>query len=163
MPCHEAMINDVIIAHPDQTVEDVMEILEKHGIRCVPIVNEKKQLLGIFSSHKLLESLLPVSVTMEDGLSRLNFLVGAAPGVAKRLHKMKPQKISKFMETDVVVASPETPTWEILRLLVKYGSPLPIVEEETGIIVGLVSEQSAIEGLERMIEDIEEAAKAKTL
>lgn len=149
------MITNVIKAHPDETVEVVLERLEKHSLRCLPVVNDDGVLVGILSLKKILEELLPVSVTMPDGLQRLNFVVGATPGIAKRLHKLKPVKVKEVMEEDIVVVHPETETWESFRLIVNYGSPIPVVEKETGELVGLISEQSAIKEMHSVITGLE--------
>ena len=133
-----------------------MALFDQNSIRSLPVVNESNELLGIFSSHQLLKGLLPVSVTMEEGLQRLDFVIGTAPGVAKRLQKIKDNKISDHMERDVVVLEPNTPTWETIRLLVKYGSPLPVVDEETGKLLGLMPEQAAVRELERIAADLDE-------
>ncbi|MEC9236750.1 MAG: hypothetical protein VX803_10945, partial [Pseudomonadota bacterium] len=50
---------------------------------------------------------------------------------------------------------PDTPTWEATRLIVKYGSPLPVLEENTGKFVGLISEQSLFSELLEVLEDVE--------
>ena len=150
------MITQAITIRPDQTVADAMALFDQHSIRSLPVVNEKNELIGIFSSHQLLKGLLPVSVTMEEGLQRLDFVIGTAPGVAKRLQSMKDNKISDHMARDVVVLEPNTQTWEAIRLLVKYGSPLPVVDETTGKLLGLMSEQAAIRELERIAAYLDE-------
>ena len=93
MSCEEAMITKVVTLDPDQTVEEALAMLTKKNIRAAPVLDDTGKLLGMFSFHHLLTSLLPVSVTMDDGLQNLDFVIGAAPGVSKRLRKLKPQKV----------------------------------------------------------------------
>lgn len=155
MPCRNAMITDVISCRPDDKVSDVMAIMEENRIRHVPVVDENNVLLGMFGYSHLLKELLPVSVTMADGLQKLNFVIGASPGVAKRLRKVYPNPVKEHVFKDVVVVSPDTPTWEALRLIVKYGSPLPVLEENTGKFVGLISEQSIFRELLEVLEEVE--------
>jgi CBS domain-containing protein len=150
------MISQAVTIRPDQTVAEAMALFDHYSIRSLPVVNENNELQGVFSSHQLLKGLLPVSVTMEEGLQKLDFVFGTAPGVAKRLDKMKENKISDHMERDIVVLEPNTQTWEMIRLLVKYGSPLPVVDEDTGKLRGLMSEQAAIRELERIIANLDE-------
>lgn len=156
MPCSSAMITQVVTIEPDETVADAMILFDKHSIRSLPVIGENNELLGVFSSHQLLKGLLPVSVTMEEGLRRLDFVIGTAPGVAKRLDRLKNNKISDHMARDVVVLAPSTQTWETIRLLVKHGSPLPVIDEDTGKFLGLMSEQAAIRELERIAANIDE-------
>tara|TARA_R110002124_G_scaffold64985_2_gene177532 strand:+ start:334142 stop:334624 length:483 start_codon:yes stop_codon:yes gene_type:complete len=149
------MITDVVLCRPDDTVEKVMAIMEETSVRHVPIVDYDNVLIGMFGYNHLLKKLLPVSVTMEDGLQRLDFVVGASPGVAKRLRKIYPCPVKEHLFKEVVVVSPDTPTWEATRLIVKYGSPLPVLEENTGKFVGLISEQSLFRELLEILEDVE--------
>ncbi|MAH04759.1 MAG: hypothetical protein CL561_04300 [Alphaproteobacteria bacterium] len=155
MPCRNAMITDVIFCRPNDTVKDVMAVMEENKIRHVPVIDENNVLIGMFGYSHLLKDLLPVSVKMEDGLQRLNFVIGASPGVAKRMRKIFPNPVSQHCFKDVVVVSPDTPTWEATRLIVKYGSPLPVLEENTGKFVGLISEQSLFSELLEVLEDVE--------
>ncbi len=156
MSCETAMITKIIKAHPDETVEDVLNKLDEYSLRCVPVVDSKGILVGRFCLEKVLENLLPIAVTMPDGLQRLNFVVGASPGIAKRLHKLKSKKIKDVMSEETHVVYPNTETWEAIRLMVQYGSPIPVVEKKTGALRGLISEQSAIGEMNNIIKKLEE-------
>ncbi len=156
MPCQIAMITDVVTVKPEMSVEDALHLLEEKRIRAVPVVDDNHRLVGMFSFKQLLNKLLPVSATMEDGLQRLNFVIGTAPAVAKKLRKIKGDKVENHLNTeDVVVLHPETPTWETLRLIVRHGSPLPIITPSDGRLVGLLTEQSLLESLESILEDLD--------
>ncbi len=155
MSCEQAMIAKVVALDPDHTVEEAMEILNKKAIRAAPVLDADGKLLGMFGFHHMLANLLPVSVTMDDGLQNLDFVIGAAPGVSKRLRRLKPQKVADIMDRKAAVLHPQTPIWEGIRLLVRYGSPLPVINEEDGIFLGLMTEQSAVEELERSVGDAE--------
>lgn len=154
MSCKDAMISTVVTVSPEITVAEALDILRKNSIRVVPVVEDGNVLVGMFGSRDILQELLPVSVTMEDGLERIDFVIGASPGVAKRLVAIKHEKVAVIMRRDQVKVEPETSLWEGTRLLVKHGSPLPVVDPETGKLLGIISEQSAIEGLERSLEDL---------
>lgn len=155
MPCNDAMIADVITVKPDQTVGDAMEIFDHDHIRAVPVIDDQGTLVGLFSLNVILTNLLPVSVTMEDGLQRLDFVVGAGPGIAKRLRKLKDRKIAEVMKTDCVVTHPDMALWEAIRLMSKHGSPIPVVAEKTGKLEGIISGQSLLEAMEKTLDEIE--------
>lgn len=151
MPCIDAMITDVITASPDQTVAEVLGVFNDAHIRSVPVVNEDKQVVGLFSFSHLLHGLLPVPVTMSEQLLRvrhmdisLDHLAGASPWVAKRLKTLLPKKMEEVMLKDPVVVHPETPLREGIRLMVKYDSPLPVVDSKSKALVGIISSQSTL-------------------
>lgn len=155
MPFSDAFITTVVSVHPDKTVKEALSILQQHNLRKLPVVDDSQRLVGMFGTSTILKKLLPVAATMEDGLQRLDFVLGTAPGSAKRLRKIMPDPVSTVMDDKVAVAYPNTPAWEGIRLLVKYGSPLPVVEPKTGKLVGIVSDQSTIKTLEQLLIEIE--------
>ena len=156
MPGESAMVTTVHTVRPDMNVAEALEYLQKHNIRSAPVVDDQNHMVGSLSLSVLLKSLLPVSVTMDEGLQKLDFLIGAGPGIAKRLRKVKLQTVADVMRTDPVVLHVSTPIWEVIRLLVKYGSPLPVIEEGTNTLLGIVSEQSCIEDLHNILKEVEE-------
>ncbi len=149
MPCIDAMVDKVVSLTPDQTVEEAMTVLETRQIRTAPVLDENNILLGMFGFESLLKQMLPVSVRMPSGLQRLGFVRGAKPDIARRLRSMKAQSLTDAMNRDPIVLSPDLSVWEGIRKLAKYGSPLPVVENDTHRFLGIVTEQSAIAELER--------------
>ncbi len=151
MPCDSAIIKDVYTLSPDLKVADALKFIHEKDVRAMPVIDKDGRLVGVFSLSVMLKNLLPAVAKMEDGLQKLGFVVGASTGIAKRLQKEQLQTVAETMEKDVTVAHPSTALWEIIRIMVKYGSPVPIIEEDTGIFVGIVSEQSATRDLEQRI------------
>lgn len=156
MPNTHFMIENVITVSPGQLVGEVMDLFEHEHIRSVPVTDLNGVVVGLFSLRSVLSHLLPAAATMEDGVQRLDFIIGAAPGVAKRLRKLREKKVEDVMEKNCVVAHEDTPTWEIVRLMAKHGSPLPVVEEKTGKLKAMVSSQTLLHGLLEMLKEIEE-------
>ena len=122
----------------------------------MPVIDKDGKLAGLFGLRHVLLALLPKSVTMEDGLPRLDFVLGAAPGIAKRLRKLKPKSVSEIMDPNPMVLYPDTATWEALRVIAMHGSPIAIVDEKSGNFVGMIARQTLLLELERMVEDIEQ-------
>jgi CBS-domain-containing membrane protein len=160
MPNTHFMIDHYITAHPQQTVDEVMHIFDREHIRTVPVCDDEGKIVGIFSLRNILKELLPLAASMEDGLPNLEFIIGAAPGAAKRLKKLKNKKISELMDTEYAVAHPDTPTWEIVRLMTLHGSPVPVVDEKTRVIKALVSSQSLLHGLVEVMDQMEKSGEA---
>lgn len=152
-PCSDAMIAETITVKPTHKMSEVLEIFEKNDIRSVPVISDDGKLAGILGLRHILLKLLPASVTMEDGLTRLDFVLGATPGIAKRLKKVHDLTAQEVMDTNPYVLHEETSTWEAVRLMAMYGSPLPIVKETTGDFVGIISRQSLLRDLHRLIEE----------
>lgn len=166
MPCLDAMIKKVISARPDQTVEDVIEIFDTNAIQTVPVVDEDNRVIGVFNFHDLLWQILP-SVVTELELDhprgryvdlKLDHIDGMSPWVERRLEIMYPKELKDVMRREFGVVHPDTPLREGIRMLVKYGSPLPVVCDEKNHLEGLISYQSAIEALRKLMKEREDNA-----
>ncbi len=160
MPCETAILTNVYTVKPDMSVEDALTYIHEKNVRAMPVIDDSGNLVGMFSLEALLKSLLPVSVTMDEGLQKLGFVVGAGPGIAKRLKKVQVQNVVDVMLKDIIVAHPSTALWEAIRLMVKYGSPIPVVEENSAKFIGIISEQSAMTDLEQTLKDMEASGDA---
>lgn len=162
MPCKDAMITDVVTVYPDQTVGEALALFEKHKIRTVPVIDEQQHVLGLFSFGLLLDELLPISDfdKEDENISRqfkhieisLDFLGETATWVAHRLKHVIDKKVSDIMRDNIQTVSPESPIREGIRLLVKQGSPLPVVEN--GKLVGIISSQTAVKTLIQIMSEI---------
>lgn len=154
-PCSEAMIEKLITINPENTVKQAFEIFEINNIRSLPVVDDEGQLVGLFGLRHILLNLLPKSASMQDGLTRLDFVVGAAPGIAKRLKKIYNVPVKELMDENPLVLHPETATWEALRVMALHGSPISIVEEKTGKFKGMISRQSLLADLHDLMDKME--------
>jgi CBS domain-containing protein len=150
------MIDKIISINPNNTVHQALEIFEINNIRSLPVIDESGRLVGLFGLRHILLNLLPKSATMQDGLPRLDFVMGAAPGIAKRLKKIYNEPVSEYMDKNPTVLYPGTSTWEALRVMALHGSPISIVEEKTGNFVGMISRQSLIADMHALMEKMEE-------
>ena len=155
MTVENFMVTNVISASADQTIDEVINLLNEHKIRWVPIVDENKRLIGTFCTSQMIQTLLPKSATIEDGLQRLGFIIGASEDMAEKLHKIRSQKVAEHMDKTPVLLRAQTPTIEGFRYLHKHGSPLPVVDGETGVLVGILSDQSALENIKKIEDELE--------
>ena len=160
MPCETAILTEVYTVKPDMKVHDALLYIHEKNVRAMPVIDDEGKLVGMFSLEALMKSLLPIAVTMEEGLQKLGFVVGAGPGIAKRLKKAQTQTVSDVMLKDIIVTHPSTALWEAIRLMVKYGSPIPVVEENSANFIGIISEQSAMLDLEKLLEEMEASGDA---
>jgi len=156
MFCRHALVSEVISAGPDETLADALALLERHGIRALPIVDAQRTLLGYFSFDVVLSRLLPAAITLEhrgleDTNLRLDYLVDAEERVAKHLGELLPVKLREIMGPAPHVVHPETTLWEGLRQLVRHGSPIPVVDAASGALVGLISVQSVMGELAKLV------------
>jgi len=151
MPCYAALVEKILVFRPDTLIEVALKDMRAGQMDYAPVVNQNGVIEGVFSLEGLMKNLLPVSVAMADGY-QLDVTVRAAPGVAKRLRNVLSLPVETLMDRKFSTVSPQTPIWEGVNALVSQGSPLCVVEGETGKFVGLITSASILEELQRMQE-----------
>ena len=156
-PCTRAMVHDVATIKPDQTVEEALTIFRDRDIRNVPVVDDDGKFVGLFGLHQVVLNLLPKAVTMKDGLEKLDFVIDAAPGLAKRLVKLHPVKVSEVLNDNPSVVHCDTPTIEALRMIAMNGSPVVVVEEKTNEFKGIISRETLLANFYQLLEEIDSA------
>lgn len=155
MPKERPIIVKAFTVSPETTVGDAIDLLQKHGVRCMPVVDADRKLVGWFSFMQVFKFMLPAAVTMEGGLTNIDFVFDTAPGAAKRLGKLQDHSVAEVMLQDCPRLNADTPTWEMLRLLMQHGSPLPVVDAPSDRFLGIISDQSVLESLEEVLKDLQ--------
>lgn len=120
-------------------LRDAAEIILTHHFRNVPVVDDSGRYLGVISSNRLLASILPRAATMDEGMTDLSFVKDTLEDLRERWHEAQSLPVSEFMDTDVRTVTPDTSLTETLLELYRNRTSLPVVEEETGRLLGIVS------------------------
>ncbi len=168
MPCCDAMTKKIITIGPDATVSEAIDALYKNNIRSIPVIDDNKKLLGVFSFSNLLKKLLPISVTLDEetihGLDMnisLEPFTSASPWVAKRLKDRLSQKVSDLMVKNTVTVHPDTPLGEGIRLIVEHGSPLMVVCQDTDELLGVISSQNLLHTIQEFATKLDKGEEIK--
>ncbi len=148
MPTKLAMITDVENIGPDADVAHALQKLMEKRVRAMPVLDDDGKYLGIFSFRQILKAVLPVSATVEGGLDDLSFLYDSHDAMVKKLDEVEALKVRDIMDTKRPEVTEDTVFWETLLLIYKFDSPLPVIDKETGKLVGIVTKQSAIDYLQ---------------
>ncbi len=143
--------NPVILLASDTIAHGAKQIMAKQR-RDLPVVNEEGQFQGMLTADRLLYLVLPKAVTMEQGLDALPFVDNTMDDLRERLARYMDKPISLCLKKrDVAVVHPDTPMLETLLILYRTRSNLPVVERDTGKLVGTISYYNV--GLKIMMED----------
>ena len=121
------------------TLRDAAEIILTHHFRNVPVVDESGRYLGVISSNRLLASILPKAATMDDGMADLSFVKDTIEDLRERWREAENLPVTQFIDTSLQTVTPETSLAETLLALYQNRTSLPVVEEEGGRLVGIVS------------------------
>lgn len=119
------MTTDVVTVHLDTTLPEAHELMTKHKIRRLPVVNDARELVGMVTLGDLREA-RPSSATSLN-VWELNYLLAKL-------------RISDFMSRTLITIAPETSVVEAARLMLAHKiSGLPVVDDH-GQLRGIITE-----------------------
>ena len=131
--------NPVIIRTSDTIAYGAEQIMAKQR-RDLPVVDDEGRFQGMLTVNRLLYLVLPKAATMEQGLDSLPFVQNSLDDLRERLKKYMEKPIALCLKKkEVAVVHPDTPMLETLLVLYHAKSNLPVVEKNTGKLVGMIS------------------------
>lgn len=147
MELKEIMKKDVVLLHESETVKTLLEVLVKHKIGGIPIVDDHQKLVGLITDGDILRYLNPQFYIGEDSvyLEALDDVIKP-----KSTHSIK-----EFMNKRVVTLNEYHTLETALKLLAQHNvKTLPIVDGERKII-GIVSRGDVVKKLaEKTLESL---------
>jgi len=131
--------NPVFLRTSD-TVARGAELIMTKQRRSLPVVDEEDRFVGMFTANCLLYLVLPKAATMEQGLDSLPYVENSLVDLRERLKKYLDKPVSLCLKKkDVAVVHPDTPIVETLLTLYKARANLPVVDRDSGRLVGTIS------------------------
>ena len=168
MPCRDAMITEVYNIRPEQSVEEAMHIMSENQVRALIVLNDNDAVVGIFDIRDLMVDILPISASFKIPELRvknidahLDQIQGSTPWVQRRLEQTYTKPVKDVMNTHFYNSHPDAPLREAIRLMTKYGSPLPVLDSETNKMIGIITMQSALAALLDIKEMIKQDHEAR--
>jgi CBS domain-containing protein len=143
MKAMDVMVRDVVTIKSDATVKDAIELLMKHDISALPVVDDDGAVVGILSEADLIRR-----EAISTGKHRPWWLEAITPAttLAGEFAKSHGQRVDEVMSTQVVSATPEAPLSEIATLLERHRiKRVPIIQD--GKLIGIVSRANLIQAL----------------
>ena len=125
IPLKEIMITNAVTANPEEPLSKVEEKFRRRGIRHVPVVDDKNQVVGMFTRNDLARCLAPHKT--EDGF-------------AYDKEEMDQFSLKYVMAKDPTTLGPEDFLSHAVEIMArdKYGC-IPIVKENKTLI-GIVTQ-----------------------
>jgi len=139
MTCASIMHPNPVTVRSTQTVGDAIGILEKNVFRSIPVTDGEGTLLGQFGVHGVLRMLVPRIATEKLGLPHLPFIKHDLEDLKRRLRGFWDKQVGEFVETDASVMHPDTPLTKAVLALYDTHDNLPVVDRQTGRLVGIIS------------------------
>lgn len=138
------MTTDPVTLRADETVGRAAEIMLKNRYLILPVVDGDGRYTGAFDMWDLLALLLPKGATLDHLVPGLGFLADDLPALQQRMKEVSGQKIGPLARPDLPVLHPDMSSVEALLLFYRNRSTLPVVDEQSGRLVGVLSYWDAL-------------------
>lgn len=137
--CSAIMHSPPTHLYVDSTVQEAIDLLVEHHMYNVPVVDRDEVFVGEISARRLMGLLLPVSLSMEQGLKQTSFMRESLADIKRRLDAVKNHPIAPYVATDITVVYPDSPLIDALMLLFHKYIRIPVVDRNNGRLLGGIS------------------------
>jgi len=128
------MIRDVTSALATCKLKDLIEILSRHKISGIPVVNQNQELIGFISLHDIISATLPNYL----GIINSNSILSEFIQLSKSLKEFSDHPIEEFMRKNVVTVDEDDNEVLAADLLIRNKIPrLPVLRK--GKLAGIVT------------------------
>jgi len=130
----DIMIRDVTSALATCKLKDLIEILSRHKISGIPVVNQNQELIGFISLHDIISATLPNYL----GIINSNSILSEFIQLSKSLKEFSDHPIEEFMRKNVVTVDEDDNEVLAADLLIRNKIPrLPVLRK--GKLAGIVT------------------------
>ena len=139
MKASEAMDANPTTLKPDDTIECAAQYIMKNRYRNLPVVDENFCYVGMFGVNCLLKQVIPKAVFLHNGLENIGFIHESFEDLFKRFAEVKDNPISICMSKEIEPVSPDTPLTETMLQLYNTRASIPVVEDGSCKLLGMIS------------------------
>ncbi|PKM80178.1 MAG: hypothetical protein CVU89_14970 [Firmicutes bacterium HGW-Firmicutes-14] len=148
MLAKEIMTVDVVTVTPEETVEDVINLMVEKKISGIPVVNEEKKVVGIVTEGDLLvrsqKLHIPSYIQILGGIIYLD----DPEEFREELRKAVAIKVEDIMTKNVLTVEEDVSVEEIATIMSEAGiNRLPVLRD--GKLAGIVSRADIIRSMAR--------------
>ena len=157
LTCADIMSRDVITAHFDTDLAVAWQLLRKHKIKSLPVIDRFDRLIGIVTVADFLRQ-IDAQATPKDLATLVQALLKRTPGP----YADKPEVVGQIMSPEVFTATPQTPLSELIRQISQRALPhVPVIDARRKV-VGMVTQSDLLVALYKSIalDQASQSAKA---
>ena len=144
MTVRSIMTADPLTLRGGDSVARAGELMLAHRYLILPVVDADSRYLGVFDMWDLLGLLLPKVATLDDLVPDLGFLGDDLPGLRLKLREIGSQPVGPLARPDLPTLAPNMSVTEALLLFFRNRSALPVVDDATRRVVGVLSYWDAL-------------------
>lgn len=145
------MATDYPVLTAEMPITECVGALLKHRVLSMPVVDAQGKYLGQFRKVLLLAALLPEVAVHDPDFDRITRMIDSGllkdtmADVRGRYATIANDPVGKHLDPEAPVLRPDQPLVAAMFYLFQGHNFLPVVEKETGLLVGEVSAWHVLE------------------
>jgi len=151
--CGHVMTTNYTFLTAEMTLRECLEAMVKNKVLAMPVVDDQGRYIGQFRKNLLIASILPQVAVHDprfDHVSRLidgGLLAESMDDVRERFAFIADKPVRRYLDTDTPVLQPDQPLVTAMFYLFHGRNFLPVVEPDSGLLVGVLSAWSILESI----------------
>jgi len=130
------------------SVDVALQRMLENRISDLPVIDASGALVGMFKLEKLYAMLLPRGVLLGHGMQDVSFVSDTLQALREKMRDIGDDPVRDYLVKADEVIHPGTPALEIVLLLHKGVNNVPVVEQDSGRLVGMVSARDLLTALQ---------------
>lgn len=114
----------------------------------LPVVDGSGRFIGMFKLDRLYETLLPRAALIGYGLPDLTFVPDTLAQLREKMQEIEHRPVHEYVVPPDQVVHPDTPPLEFVLLLHQGVNNVPVVDRESGRLVGMASARDLLTALQ---------------
>ncbi|MDP2938559.1 MAG: CBS domain-containing protein [Candidatus Omnitrophota bacterium] len=148
MKVKEIMTREIISVSPQMSAKEALEVLFKHRISGLPVIDENGKLAGMFTEKDVLTAALPSYVSKVG-----KFIYDENPKAIKRkMSQLDKIKVKDIMRKEVVTTEENVTLCEVARLMLTQNARRIPVVDKNGIIKGIIAREDIVKAFAKEVE-----------
>ncbi len=139
MNASEVMDPNPTTLKPSDSIERAAKYIMERRYRNLPVVDDDGCYIVMFGVNCLLKHVIPKAVFIDKGLENVSFIHESLEELFQRFSNVKDLPISLCMNKEVETVKPDTPLTETLLLLYNTKTSIPVVEQDSCKLLGMIS------------------------
>ena len=147
MSCAAIMTKAPVTIRQEEGVAAAVAKLVSHQFTNLPVVDSGDRYVGMFGLYDLLSLLVPRVALAGDLMSNLRFLADDPEELRRKYHGVKSRPVSEVLSRNSPTLDPDASEVEAIRLFCRNHISLPVVDRDSGRVLGIVSCRDAIRAI----------------
>lgn len=139
MSCAAIMTAEPLTIREDESVGEAVAKLVGQQHTNLPVVDATGRYAGMFGIDDLLSLLVPRVALAGNLTSNLRFIMDDPGELTRKFDAVRRRQVGEVANRNATTLDPDAPEIEAFRLFCRNHDSLPVVEKESGKVLGMVS------------------------